>query len=542
MPSTYIEDSVADTPSGATFRRTLVLRSDDTEGTRDVPGGRVVFLGHQPAGVHGVPWKAGEAVPVDGVLDNQVYDVIRDETHFAPEAKRALFLALFPALAFCGAYVISVPLGGVSDPAFAALAGALARGTLTYSRAGIIHGQSDRSYAENMVGGVTFRRNEVTVTKFAGEGEALNVVRAVPRTEFPGKWREVVREESYLRGQPHVFDNPAWLRPRLENEIRRPQQRAPAGFVGELANVTVVGDGAIHDRQSLILADSLQNISAQRVIPHFYRLSESTYASLGWVDEETTLDLPNLVMLKQPYDGNYGHWVMETLPRMGMVARCVDPAACHVMVMGWYQPMLPVFRDSLRWCGVAEDRIIVSGNGPIRAEKLIFPTPIAQAPWIFSPFAHRFLEELAGRIQQAHPAEAGRAGTRIYLSRNQFGRRRIENEDEIAAFLAARGYAVLYPETMTFTEQVLALSRASHVVANMGAALTNAVFAPRGVRVLALATENMPDDFFWDITAQKGGTYFSLHGPATEPEKGMQSDFRIAIARLREVFAEFDPG
>jgi capsular polysaccharide biosynthesis protein len=212
------------------------------------------------------------------------------------------------------------------------------------------------------------------------------------------------------------------------------------------------------------------------------------------------------------------------------------------MVMGWYAPMVPVHADSLRWCGVLPEKILVSRNSPIHARRAIFPTPICDPPWVLAPYAIRYLEGLAARVQAAHPDKVAAAGERVYLSRNRFGRRVLRNEEEVVAFLATRGYRVFYPEAMSFTDQVLALSRATHVVANMGAALTNAVFAPRGVRVLALATEDMPDDFFWDVTAQKGGMYFSLHGRATERDKGMQADFSIGLDRLRDVYALFDPG
>ncbi len=523
--------------------RTLILRFGPNEAHESSPGTRLVQLVPGTPGTNQITWQPASEVPVDEILLGEVFQTIRDETGLAPLERRALFLALFPALDFGGEYVFVLSPGkDEPDPALAALAQALARGTQNYSRAGIVHGQTDRAYAENTTAAVTFRGGEVAVTKFKGEGRPLRIMRAVSWHDFPGEWEEVVPAEPYSRSPPMVVDNPEWLAQRLAQAMAEACQTTRAGLLGVLRNITIVGDGAVHDGRLRILAESLQNIAQERVIPHFYRLSNHSFASLGWWDEEEELDLPNLVMLKQAYDGNYGHWVMETLPRMGMVAERFSPADCHVMVMGWYAPMVPVHADSLRWCGVLPEKILVSRNSPIHAKRVIFPTPICDPPWVFAPFAIRFLERLAARVQAAHPDMAAAAGERLYLSRNRFGRRVLRNEEEVTAFLAARGYRVFYPDTLSFTDQVLALSRATHVVANMGAALTNAVFAPRGVRVLALATENMPDDFFWDITAQKGGSYFSLHGRATEPEKGMQADFSIGLDRLREVFALFDPG
>jgi capsular polysaccharide biosynthesis protein len=79
---------------------------------------------------------------------------------------------------------------------------------------------------------------------------------------------------------------------------------------------------------------------------------------------------------------------------------------------------------------------------------------------------------------------------------------------------------------------MVAFSDATCVVGNLGAGLTNIAFAPQGVKLLALATEFMHDDFYWDLMAHKQGPYFCLHGKATKPEMGMYSDFEIDIAKF----------
>lgn len=519
--------------------RSLILRSIAGAAPDAVP-----TLSATGTGIAGeVTWAAGTTAPFAAIVGEEGFDLVRDETTLGVEARRALFLDIFPIVAFGGTYIVAFgPAGGELDPAFAALGSLIAKGAIQATRARLVHGQTATAYAEVMSAAVSYRPGEVAVTKSASEGAPLRIMRAVSPPAFPGEWEEVLPVEPYARRPAEVFDNPPWLAPRLADAIARGGETPRAGAIGILRDVTVVGDGIVHDRRGRILAESLQNIAHERVIPHFYRLDGETYSSLGWKEPAVVADHPNLVLLKQAYDGNYGHWIMETLPRLGLVAERIAPEACHVLVMGWHQPIVPIFKDSLRWCGISEDRVIVSTNGPIEVPRGIFPTPISRPPWVFAPFAVRYLESLVRRLQAAMPEAVAAAPKRIYLSRNRFGRRRLVNEDEVVEFLTARGFQVIYPEQLTFTEQLLAICGASHVVANMGAALTNLAFAPRGVQVLALATEHMPDDFFWDITSQKDGRYMSLHGKATEPGRGMQSDFTLDMARLRAVFADFAPG
>jgi capsular polysaccharide biosynthesis protein len=499
------------------------------------------------AGAGAVVWTPGQDVPVAAILNGEIFSGILDATGWPAARRRALLLSLFPALDFAGDYTIRLApadnAAAMLDPALQALGLALATGAIKPSRGGLVNGQSDRAYIENMTEAVAFGPGTVTLRKSSSEGGPMRFMRAVGLEDFPGATsEEVVPAESYLRSPPLVLDNPGWLAPRLVEAVARGGETARAGRIAILRNALVVGDGVVHDGAGRILAESLQNVRRERIIPHFYRLDTDLYASLGWQEAEQSATEDHLVLLKQHYDGNFGHWIMETLPRIGLVGERYPLERCRVMVMGWYQPAIPLFRESLRWCGISDDRLIISTNAPIRMLEAIFPVPISDPPWVFAPYAIRFLEGLATRVQAAHPVGAAAAPERIYLSRNRFGKRVLLNEDEVTEFLVRRGYRVLHPEQLSFTEQVIALSRARYVAGNMGAALTNAVFAPRGVRMLALATEHMPDDFFWDITAQKGGRYISLHGQATDPERHMQSDFTIDMERLRRVFAEFDPG
>jgi hypothetical protein len=92
----------------------------------------------------------------------------------------------------------------------------------------------------------------------------------------------------------------------------------------------------------------------------------------------------------------------------------------------------------------------------------------------------------------------------------------------------------VHPEEESFVRQVQIFAAARFVIGGMGAALSNLAFSEPGVRCLMLTNQDMLDDFFLDLAGLVGGSYVSIHGDSVAPDLGMQSDYAIPIAVLRE--------
>ncbi len=224
------------------------------------------------------------------------------------------------------------------------------------------------------------------------------------------------------------------------------------------------------------------------------------------------------VLLKQTWDGNYGHWLIESLPRIAMIKGMMDISECRFVVQHDRGGISQVYLDSLATMGVRPDQALFTNFDKYKFERLVYPAPLTVQPWIKAPAAITALEKLVA---------SGTDGPKlVYVSRNKTSKRRLLNEDDFLPILRHMGFVIVYPETMTFAEQISAFSRVRLVVGNLGAGLSNIVFAPRGLTLIALTTQFMRDDFYYDIICHKLGRYISLHGVATDPDKGMQSDFR----------------
>lgn len=235
------------------------------------------------------------------------------------------------------------------------------------------------------------------------------------------------------------------------------------------------------------------------------------------------------VHLWQLWAENYGHWLIECLPRLHVAARAglLDGAKVTVQAI---PSMEALYRESLLALGIGADRIVWLTQREVVFEELVYPTPVTLQPITKSPLvidAARDLRERIGPPPEPLPE-------RIYVSRNRNARRRLVNEAEVVALLAERGYRTVHPETESFARQIQLFAAARFVVGGMGAALSNLAFCAPGVRCLMLTNQDMLDDFFLDLAGLVGGSYVSIHGDSIAPELGMQSDYTIPIELLRK--------
>jgi capsular polysaccharide biosynthesis protein len=244
-------------------------------------------------------------------------------------------------------------------------------------------------------------------------------------------------------------------------------------------------------------------------------------------------DIKNAVLLKQLWDTNYGHWLIETLPRLELVDECFDIAKCKFIIGGDRGAIGQVYLDTLALFGVPNENIVRLDEAS-SFENLIYPAPLTIQPWIKAPRVIKFLERLGQKALSDYVSPS-----RLYVSRDSNAKRVLLNEEAVLEIVLKYGFFPIDPGRVDFQSQVRMFRNATHVIGNLGAAMTNVVFAPRGVKVLALATQCMQDDFFWDLVCQKEGEYVSLHGNAITPASGMYSDFRIDIEQLSGVMAEF---
>ncbi|MDP9117173.1 MAG: glycosyltransferase family 61 protein [Actinomycetota bacterium] len=232
-------------------------------------------------------------------------------------------------------------------------------------------------------------------------------------------------------------------------------------------------------------------------------------------------------------DRNYYHFLMDVVPRLGVMASCPDIAPPSK----WYVPTTSRFqRELLDLAGVPEWQRVDSDTYPhVSADVLVVPTPpsmtVINPPWVVGWLRARLLIKAVSRV----------AGRGLYVTRGTgVNNRTVSNEEEVVSALVASGFQAIDPAVLSVSEQIRAFAEASVVVAPHGAALANLVFASPGAGVVELfpAGAVVPD--YWKLAGGVPGLeYRYLTGSGRQRVAGRSKmlvrDITVDVPELMRV-------
>lgn len=182
--------------------------------------------------------------------------------------------------------------------------------------------------------------------------------------------------------------------------------------------------------------------------------------------------------------GNYYHWLIDLLPRVGLLKSC-GHSVDRVLVNGTkahYEEM------SLRALNFPVEKLYVTARDRFLIENAFVPSmdhfSKAIAPWKID------------MLRKLRTSRVGSFAKRIYVSRRRAAVRRVINEDEFANILRSANFELLELESMTWDEQVAIFAQAEVVIAPHGAALANIAFCEPGSLIAEIGTREGYKDFY----------------------------------------------
>jgi hypothetical protein len=345
----------------------------------------------------------------------------------------------------------------------------------------------------------------------------------------------------YNRVTPKIFGS-ADIERRTQNLIRTHGGRPhPGAQVGLIKDVIILDGGIIVTSDGHIIEESFINARHVSRRGPLFRVGDSElYVSERPIAAQNRLCDDKYAIVKQTWDSNFGHWLVDTLPRIANIEEKFPLASLRFVLNGGAPSHIKDLHvDSLSLFGINTDQVEFVDGRPTFVEHAVYATPMTIPPFIKSPRTISILEAMVDRCSPE--IQSTYSGTRkIYLTRNRYPRRNLVNEEEILPDLLRAGYEVVIPEQLSLEEQISLFASASHVIGNMGAAFSSLAFSPMGVKVFVLATEYMVHDYFYDLVCHKGGGYWALQGSALNPSIGIGSDFSVAVDEFRRLLQEFD--
>ena len=231
---------------------------------------------------------------------------------------------------------------------------------------------------------------------------------------------------------------------------------------------------------------------------------------------------------------NYHHWVIDLLPRLGLVARAgfAPSDFDHVIIN---QSGRRFQRDSLEALGFDPARITTASDQVhVQAESLVVPSLKSHNQCLPSPDISFLRRSLLGRGPSRAPSR------RLFISRRGAAFRQLRNESELLPVLAEHGFEVVSLGDHSLGDQARLFSDAEWIVGVSGAGFSNLVFASPSAHVVELAPPQWLSVYHWMISARLGLSHTVLlgEGPAWSgrPEiSGRSCDVTLSPTKLTSI-------
>ncbi|WP_170318409.1 glycosyltransferase family 61 protein [Sphingomonas sp. PAMC 26621] len=233
---------------------------------------------------------------------------------------------------------------------------------------------------------------------------------------------------------------------------------------------------------------------------------------------------------------NYGHWLVDDLPRLRAVMALMqhDDRPVRVVIHSYGDAIDSVRIDSIRTFLDSSIHIdLVDRSIPYHFVELYYATPVTRHPVQKSPVAIDFaVRQTLARI--AVDAAPLTGPTLLFVDRAAQHGRTLSNHADVLRLVEQRGFTVVDPASLSFVEQVRLFSGAQVVIGQMGAAMTNTMFCRPSTTVIYLAPSGWIEPFYWDLAVVRGQYYRVLYGDVADPTvPAHRSDFSIVPAALQ---------
>ncbi|PHR61762.1 MAG: hypothetical protein COA47_05525 [Robiginitomaculum sp.] len=198
------------------------------------------------------------------------------------------------------------------------------------------------------------------------------------------------------------------------------------------------------------------------------------------------------IMAANASSNNYWHWTMQSLPAILHAIQVAKQAFPGRKLGLLVRPMAPFRRRALALAGL--DHLLLHEVMPkqrVFLKTVIFSEHLS-GRGLFAPTEQRL--RLRRRYLRAlNIADTARRDRKIYISRADSSNRPLENEADLCAHLAQKGFEIINPGAMHLRQQAETFACARLIVGPHGAGLANLIFCKPRVKMLELSQASYPN-------------------------------------------------
>ncbi len=218
-------------------------------------------------------------------------------------------------------------------------------------------------------------------------------------------------------------------------------------------------------------------------------VGEVIAVTLDKLDRAVAVSLDNILMICDPFNGNYYHCLLDYVTRLAYTEFLVRD---HQFLIGIPSAQAGMMVPILEALGFG-DSVLVLDQTPT-----VFQTVAVAAATQREPYCHPdALRWLRDRVRAQVPPRPAR---RLLISRQDASARRVVNEAELCDALADFGFERVVPSTLNPAEQLGLFASAEVIVAPHGAALASLVACAASAKVVEIAANLTPSICFTQIS------------------------------------------
>lgn len=235
-------------------------------------------------------------------------------------------------------------------------------------------------------------------------------------------------------------------------------------------------------------------------------------------------------MVGPPRYTHYGHFLLQTLRWLIYI---IDnaPDASDATILA--RDTMPEFQrkalDALFKRHPGLKLQTVEAHTRVHCERLLLPLELMphEICWFSSRAELVAVRDLYLEAHGHAPTETER---KLYISRNRYKLRRVNNQDDVQQTLERYGFERIEPETLAHHQQIEAFSAASHIFAPSGSAIANVIFCQPATHVILTGPRDIHEPFWIALILQMGLDFSFLPGSPS----GSRESFSVDIQSLRQ--------
>ncbi|MDG2089461.1 MAG: glycosyltransferase family 61 protein [Arenicellaceae bacterium] len=205
------------------------------------------------------------------------------------------------------------------------------------------------------------------------------------------------------------------------------------------------------------------------------------------------------VIATQSNDCAYGHFLMEVIPRLGLVGMS-QLQNIPVYVSTKY----PQYLEALHYLGLRENILSSQKYPVIYCKEAIIPKFQSTGYFQYPQFAIETLSMIKARVL-AESKDFRDNPRRIFLSK--MGYESVVGEESVVPLLLQRGFEIIVPQELSFADQVRLFHNAETVVSHNNSEICNILFCQPGSKIISLFHASNTQALM-SITETLGHDYF----------------------------------